>query len=428
MTTDARLIAEAREGHARVSRCLLDARKLVDEEFGRQRPWTGASAAVERDARERLHRLGCLSLALDALVERIDEREQSPGGRAALARLLAEPCMVRFTAGTREPARDEALTVAEIVAVAGEQADRVGALVATQRSAVSSVAAQLARLRTDLEELAAPNGPVDVGPGRADGDRPVTTARTTGRPVAWPPCTGRPRPTRWAAPGPARGATRWPRSPTRSPCSVALRRRRPSRSSPPGPSGCARRYGGGALAAEATREGLGDGDDPTVGLPVDACSTGPAGAVRSDGTHGPPSATSWTGPPNASTPPAADCAGAATPSSAAGWRRTGSGPPTRGGPSTPTWTGATARRGTGCAPDGFTVTAASRAVRAYQQAVNGGRDDRCAPDLRRTQLPRRGGPGRLRRLWGHQCAGDAPAVAVPARPDPVRPGRRRGRG
>ncbi|MFC4150125.1 hypothetical protein ACFO0M_28050 [Micromonospora mangrovi] len=370
MTIDARLIAEARESHARVSRCLLDARKLVDEEFGRQRSWTGASAAAERDARERLHRLGCLSLALDALMERIDEREQSPGGRPALARLLAEPCVVRFTANTGEPAHDEALTVVGIVAAAREQSDRIGDLVAGHRSAASSVAARLARLRTDFEELAA-----RTGPGRADGDRtgddgtgpgdgPAGRLAALQRQAAADPLG-------CARPGPWRDAV------NRAADEVAVLRRARAAAAEQDLTARAERLRTAVrrwrhLVTEATREGLGDGTDPVVGLPVDALLDRVGHGVPSG-----PDAQAVLGEELDRTTERVDAARrrlrrrchAELGGRLEAYRQRAA---DEGRAEHPELDRHYREARDRLRPDGFAVTAASRAVRAYQQAVNEG--------------------------------------------------------
>lgn len=135
--------------HAWVCEHLLDVQQLVTDAF---RQNAGPAAAPAQEARSLLHRLGCLSLALDRLVDDADAVDRSTGaGEEALARLLAAPCEVRFTAATGEPVTVEAMTVQEILVAAREHVARIHRIVEAYGRDRLTVRAR--RLRSSVERL-----------------------------------------------------------------------------------------------------------------------------------------------------------------------------------------------------------------------------------------------------------------------------------
>ncbi|MFG3700946.1 hypothetical protein ACGF5C_23990 [Micromonospora sp. NPDC047620] len=135
--------------HAWVCESLLEVQQLVTDAF---RQPTGPAAASAREARDLLHRLGCLSLALDRLVDDLDGVDRStPAGADALARLLAGPCRVRFTAATGEPVRLEEMTVEQVVVAAREHVARIRQIVDAHGRDRLAVRAQ--RLRSSVDRL-----------------------------------------------------------------------------------------------------------------------------------------------------------------------------------------------------------------------------------------------------------------------------------
>ncbi|MEH0973668.1 hypothetical protein V6U77_21310 [Micromonospora sp. CPCC 205546] len=135
--------------HAWICEHLLDVQQLVTDAF---RQPDGPAAAPAQEARDLLHRLGCLSLALDRLVDDLDGVEEStPAGEEALARLLTEPCQVRFTAATGEPVAVEAMSVQEILVAAREHVARIRRIVDAYGRERLAVRAR--RLRSSVERL-----------------------------------------------------------------------------------------------------------------------------------------------------------------------------------------------------------------------------------------------------------------------------------
>ncbi|SCL72116.1 hypothetical protein GA0070606_5960 [Micromonospora citrea] len=135
--------------HAWVCEHLLDVQQLVTDAF---RQPAGPAAAPAQEARVLLHRLGCLSLALDRLVDDVDAVDRSTGaGEEALARLLAAPCEVRFTAATGEPVTVEAMTVQEILVAAREHVAGIRRIVEAYGRDRLTVRAR--RLRSSVERL-----------------------------------------------------------------------------------------------------------------------------------------------------------------------------------------------------------------------------------------------------------------------------------
>lgn len=135
--------------HAWVCEHLLDVQQLITDAF---RQPDGPAAAPAQEARSLLHRLGCLSLALDRLVDDLDGVEEPTGaGAQALARLLADPCQVRFTAATGEPVTVEAMSVQEILVAAREHVARIRRIVDAYGRDRLTVRAQ--RLRSSVERL-----------------------------------------------------------------------------------------------------------------------------------------------------------------------------------------------------------------------------------------------------------------------------------
>ncbi|MER7335052.1 MULTISPECIES: hypothetical protein [unclassified Micromonospora] len=135
--------------HAWVCESLLEVQQLVTDAF---RQPTGPAEASAREARDLLHRLGCLSLALDRLVDDLDGVDRStPAGDDALARLLAGPCQVRFTAATGEPVRLEEMTVEQVVAAAREHVARIRRIVDAHGR--DRLAVRVQRLRSSVDRL-----------------------------------------------------------------------------------------------------------------------------------------------------------------------------------------------------------------------------------------------------------------------------------
>ncbi|MEH1100294.1 hypothetical protein [Micromonospora sp. CPCC 205561] len=135
--------------HTWVCEHLLDTQQLVTDAF---RQPGGAAAVPAQEARDLLHRLGCLSLALDRRVDDLDGVGRSTGvGEEALARLLGDPCEVRFTAATGEPVRVEAMSVQEILVAAREHVARIRRIVDTYGR--DRLAVRARRLRSSVERL-----------------------------------------------------------------------------------------------------------------------------------------------------------------------------------------------------------------------------------------------------------------------------------
>ncbi|MEU6075118.1 hypothetical protein [Micromonospora sp. NPDC047074] len=135
--------------HTWVCEQLLDTQQLVTDAF---RQPDDRPAAPAQEARDLLHRLGCLSLALDRLVDDLDGVRRSPGaGEQALARLLADPCQVRFTAATGEPVRVELLTVPQILVAAREHVARIRRIV--EAYGRDRLAVRARRLRSSVDRL-----------------------------------------------------------------------------------------------------------------------------------------------------------------------------------------------------------------------------------------------------------------------------------
>lgn len=348
-TTTGGPVDEARTAHARVARWLLESRRAVAEEFGPQPRCAGATADADREARQRLRRLSCLSLALDALLERVDELEQAAGGSVELARLLAAPCEVWFTLGTGEPGHAETLTVPQIVGAARGHRDAITGRCAARRSAVDDLAAELGRLRTGVEELLGTAGPDDGG----------LAARLAEleRLAADDPLGGV-------------GAGPWRETLVRTADEIAARRRARAVAAEQARVDRVERLRTAVrrlrrLAAEATVEGLGDGSDPLAGLTAGRLLD----EADRDGRE-PPSAEEL------------DRAVLAVDAARRGLRRRCH---AELGGRLAAYRQRAADRGHAehpeldrhyraaretLRPDHFAVTAASRAVRAYQQAVN----------------------------------------------------------
>ncbi|WP_433393239.1 hypothetical protein [Micromonospora sp. KLBMP9576] len=135
--------------HTWICEHLLDVQQQVTDAF---RQPDGPAAAPAQQARDLLHRLGCLSLALDRLVDDLDGVEESTGaGEEALVGLLTGPCQVRFTAATGEPVRVEAMSVQEILVAAREHVARIHGIVEAYGRQRLTVRAQ--RLRSSVQRL-----------------------------------------------------------------------------------------------------------------------------------------------------------------------------------------------------------------------------------------------------------------------------------
>ncbi|MFY1593330.1 hypothetical protein [Micromonospora sp. WMMD737] len=178
--------------HAWVCEHLLDVQQLVTDAF---RQPDGPAAAPAQEARDLLHRLGCLSLALDRLVDDLDGIDRSTdAGEEALARLLTGPCEVRFTAATGEPVQVQAMAVQEILVAAREHVARIRRIVDAYGRDRLAVRAQ--RLRSSVERLRQ-LATEAAGEGLGDGTDPLaalaldglldrlTTAEAAGRGQWW---------------------------------------------------------------------------------------------------------------------------------------------------------------------------------------------------------------------------------------------------
>ncbi|MFG1778080.1 hypothetical protein ACGFIG_16800 [Micromonospora sp. NPDC049048] len=178
--------------HAWVCEQLLDVQQLVTDAF---RQPDGPAAAGAQEARDLLHRLGCLSLALDRLVDDLDGVEEPTGaGAESLARLLDDPCQVRFTAATGEPVHTEAMSVQEILVAAREHVARIRRIV--EAYGRDRLAVRARRLRASLERLRQLAAEA-AGEGLGDGTDPLaalavdglldrlTTAEAAGRGQWW---------------------------------------------------------------------------------------------------------------------------------------------------------------------------------------------------------------------------------------------------
>lgn len=336
-------LGAVRAAHARVAEWLLDMQELV-REF--RHPLTGVTADSERAADGELHRLSCLSLALDPLDDDTGPDE------ARLTRLLTDPVEVIFTLATGETVLVERFTLDEVVATAERCRDRICQLVEAYRSAVRSVGADLDRVRRGLSGSGPAADSPDAGPGGGTVARLAVLEGAAGTdPV------GCARPGRWRdalaalerdlAERPARepdvGKVNVPPAAHRLRSSVDRLR---------------------LLAAEAGREGLAGGD-PLAGLDVDALLARAEAGDRGDALRDALEQTAdlvdaarrrlrgrchreLRGRLEAYRQRAADEGRAEHPDLDDSYR--------------------TARDA--LRPDRFTVTGASRAVRAYQQAVN----------------------------------------------------------
>ncbi|WP_405095178.1 hypothetical protein [Micromonospora sp. NBC_01412] len=370
---DGERLDAVRAAHGLAAEWLLEAQALITGEF--RAPVTGVTAGTENAAWDELHVLGCLSLALDPMDDGPD-----PAARRndRLARLLTDPIEVTFTSATGEAPRIERLCLDEIVAAARERRATIRRLVDAYRAAVRFVEADLDRLRKEVADLR--HGAGVAGRGTAPPDVPAERLAGLEREAAADPVgCARPGPWRDALAGLAddlaavRGALapatddpdRWTSGERRLRSSVERLR---------------------GLAAEAAREGLGDGGDPVAALDVDgllaraavargaspgdpAGSAGPVGSAGSAGSAGELEA-------------ALD--GAADQVDAARRRLRGRCHLELGG-RLEAYRQRAADEGRAehpdleqsyreardrLRPDRFAVTAASRAVRAYQQAVN----------------------------------------------------------
>ncbi|WBB80532.1 hypothetical protein O7606_03855 [Micromonospora sp. WMMD882] len=356
LADEARLDA-VRAAHARVAGLLVDMQALVVREF--RRPLTGVTAETEREADGELLRLSCLSLALDP-----GDDDHAPDG-SRLAGLRADPIAVTFTSATGEPVHVEWLALAEAVEAAEQHRATICRLVDAYRAAVRFVEADLDRLRRALATPDTPTGSAgtdDADRSDAPAARLAALARAAaldpvgcGRPGPWRDEVARllPEPAVAARPAPAVAVRPdpWP-PPTTGPTPDAAWRLR---------SSVARLR---RLAAEAAREGLAGGDplpDLDVEALLDRAAAGPVGvdltAALDQATEAVDAARrrlrgrchrELRGRLEAYRQRAADQGRAEHPNLEHSYRE--------------------ARDG--LRPDGFAVTAASRAVRAYQQAVN----------------------------------------------------------
>jgi hypothetical protein len=150
VTGDDAWLEAVRAAAARISATLLELRELVGGLRWERRAWTGASALAVQEVRDRLHRYGCLYLALDNLLERAVELAEN-GGEPA--RLLDGACEVVFTAGTGDPVETVRLSIADLVAAADREAAALCGVVGAQRAAERSVREDLARIAIRLDEL-----------------------------------------------------------------------------------------------------------------------------------------------------------------------------------------------------------------------------------------------------------------------------------
>ncbi|NBE84960.1 hypothetical protein [Micromonospora rubida] len=365
-----------RAAHGLAAEWLLEAQALITGEF--RAPVTGVTAGTETAAWDELHVLGCLSLALDPMDDGPD-----PAARRndRLARLLTDPIEVAFTSATGEAPRIERLCLDEIVAAAREHRATIRRLVDAYRAAVRFVEADLDRLRRDVADPRLRAGAADRGATAPD----VPAVRLAGlerEAAADPVGCARPGPWRDALAGLADdlAAVRRALAPaTDDPDRLTSGERR-LRSS-------VERLRG--LAAEAAREGLGDGGDPVAALDVDgllaraaaARTASPNGSAGPVGPVGPVGSVGPAGPPGELE---AALDGAADQVDAARRRLRGRCHLELGG-RLEAYRQRAADEGRAehpdleqsyreardrLRPDRFAVTAASRAVRAYQQAVN----------------------------------------------------------
>ncbi|WP_405111760.1 hypothetical protein OG559_02210 [Micromonospora sp. NBC_01405] len=261
-----------RAAHGLAAEWLLEAQALITGEF--RAPLTGVTAGTENAAWDELHVLGCLSLAIDPMDDGPDPAVRR---NDRLARLLTDPIEVTFTSATGEAPRIERLSLDEIVAAARERRATIRRLVDAYRAAVRFVEADLDRLRKEVADPRHRAGAADRGATAPDAPA-VRLAGLEQEAAADPVGCARPGPWRDALDGLADDLAPVPRAPAPAPgdpdrrtsgerrlCSSVKRLRE--------------------LAAEAAREGLGDGGDPVAALDVDgllarAASPGaPAGSA-----------------------------------------------------------------------------------------------------------------------------------------------------
>ncbi|MGC4807514.1 hypothetical protein [Micromonospora sp. DT233] len=392
-------IDAVRAARALTSDWLLEAQELITGEFGS--PLTGVTAGTEQAATDELHVLGCLSLALAPADDATGAAHVGPGpggagaahvgpgpggagaahvgpgpgeggagagaGRAGHDRLLTDPIEVTFPPAPGGSPRVEWLTLDEIVAAARERRGTIRRLVDAYRVAMRFVDADLDRLRREIGELRHRAALAGGDPALLDG--PATRLAGLAREaVADPVGCGRPGPWRDGLAGLAeelaavrREVVPVAEDPDRLP---ALQRR--LRSS-------VRRLR--RLADEAAREGLGDGGDPVASLDIDgllarvaaARSASPAGGTPVDGEE-----------LVAALDRAIDLVDAARRrlrgrchlelnGRLAAYRQRAA---DEGRAEHPDLDQSYRDARDRLRPDGFAVTAASQAVRAYQQAVN----------------------------------------------------------
>ncbi|WP_320064899.1 hypothetical protein [Micromonospora sp. RTGN7] len=277
MSDSGRLDA-VRAAHDLTSEWLLETQTLIMSEF--RLPLTGVTAGTENAAWDELRALGCLSLAIDPAAEAPGPAAEAPGpadpgpgpaddapspaqGRDAplLARLLTDPIEVTFTSVTGEAPRVERLTLDEIVGAARERRGTICRLVDAYRVAVRFVEADLDRLRRELAELR--HRAALAGRDPALLDVPASRLAELEREAATDPVgCGRPGPWREGLAGLAddlatvrRAVAPADDDPDRLPARERRLRSAVER---------LRR-----LVAEATREGLGEGGIPVATLDVD---------------------------------------------------------------------------------------------------------------------------------------------------------------
>lgn len=129
-----------------VSQTFIVVNDLVEQEIvapGRRSHPAAAEAIVL------LHRLGCLSFALEQRVRDLDALDAADGSREARA---AEPVEVRFTSATGEPARDETMPSAAVVAAAQQLEQEIRAIV-LQIGLGAEIAGRARRLRAEVAKL-----------------------------------------------------------------------------------------------------------------------------------------------------------------------------------------------------------------------------------------------------------------------------------
>ncbi|MCX4473523.1 hypothetical protein OOK41_25000 [Micromonospora sp. NBC_01655] len=380
---DGERLDAVRAAHGLVAEWLLEAQGLITGEF--HAPLAGVTAGTESAAWDELHVLGCLSLALDPMDDGADPPGADPADSGAvpdpagpgvrpgpaalrddrLARLLTDPIEVTFTSATGEAARVEWLPLDEIVAAARERRATIRRLVDAYRTAVRFVEADLDRLRKEVADLRHRAGV--AGRGAA---LDVPAARLAGlerEAAADPVGCARPGPWRDALAGLADDL-------------AAVRRAlAPASDDPDRRTAGERRLRSSVrrlreLAAEAAREGLGDGGDPLAALDVDGLLARAAGArAASPGDPAGPAAEL-----EAALDRAADLVDAARRRLRArchlelggrleAYRQRAADEDRAEHPDLERSYREARDR---LRPDRFAVTAASRAVRAYQQAVN----------------------------------------------------------